>query len=102
VADDIAMMFAGEVVLTGTLDDIKDHHHRLILRFESPQSSAPKIPGVLSLTGSGREWTAICNGSRSEVTTSVRRAGGQVVAENTASLDEIFIARAGAKSAVNK
>ena len=99
VADDIAMMFAGEVVLTGTLDDIKEHHHRLILRFESPQSRAPKVPGVLSLTGSGREWTAICNGGRSEVIAAVARAGGRVVAEATASLDEIFVARAGEKSA---
>jgi len=96
VADDIAMMFAGEVVLTGTLDDIKDNHHRLILRFESPQPSAPKVPGVLSITGSGREWTAICNGRRSEVIACVARAGGSIVAEDTASLDEIFVARAGA------
>lgn len=98
VADDVAMMFAGEVVLTGTLDDIKDNHHRLILRFESPQSSAPKVPGILSLTGSGREWTAICNGRRSEVMAGVARAGGKIVAEDTASLDEIFVARASAKS----
>lgn len=99
VADDVAMMFAGEVVLTGTIDDIKDSHHRLILHFESPQSSAPKVPGVLSLTGSGREWTAICNGRRAEVMAGVARAGGKIVAEDNASLDEIFIARAGAKSA---
>ena len=98
VADDLAMMFAGEVVLTGKLDDIKENHHRLILHFESPQSCAPKVPGVLSLTGSGREWTAICNGSRSEVIAGVARSGGRVVAEATASLDEIFVARAGAKA----
>jgi len=98
VADDIAIMFAGEIVLAGTLDDIKDNHHRLILRFESPQASAPKIPGVLSLTGSGREWTVICNGSRAEVMASVARAGGKIMADDTASLDEIFIARAGAKN----
>jgi len=99
VADDIAMMFAGEVVLTGTLDDIKDNHHRLILHFESPPSSAPRVPGILSLTGSGREWTAICNGSRAEVIAGVARVGGRVVAEDVASLDEIFVARAGAKGA---
>jgi ABC-2 type transport system ATP-binding protein len=101
VADDIAMMFSGEIVLKGTLDDIKDNHHRLILRFESPQSAAPKVPGVLRLAGSGREWTAICNGKRPEVIAAVARAGGKVVAEDTASLDEIFVARAGAKAAGN-
>jgi len=99
VADDIAMMFAGNVVLAGTLDDIKENHHRLILRFESPQSIEPQVPGVLSLTGSGREWSAICNGGRSEVMAGVVRAGGKIVAEDTASLEEIFVAYAGAKSA---
>ena len=99
VADDIAMMFAGEVVLTGTLDDIKENHHRLILRFETPQAAAPRVPGVLSLAGGGREWTAICNGNRPEVIAAVARAGGKVVAEDTASLDEIFVARASAKGA---
>ena len=53
----------------------------------------------MSLTGSGREWTAICNGSRSEVIAGVARAGGRVVEENVASLDEIFVACAGAKGA---
>ena len=102
VADDIAMMFAGEVVLTGTLDDIKDNHHRLILCFETAQPVPPKIPGVLSLAGSGQEWTAICNGTRPEVIAAVARAGGKVVAEDTASLDEIFVARAAAKATGHK
>ena len=96
VADDIAMMFAGEVVLTGPLGEIIDNHHRLSLRFESPQSSAPKVPGVLRLTGSGREWTAICNGRRADVLAGVAGAGGKIVAEDPASLDEIVVARAGA------
>src|SRR5216117_1893996 len=34
VADDIAMMFDGRVVLSGTLDGIKEEHHRLVVRFE--------------------------------------------------------------------
>jgi ABC-2 type transport system ATP-binding protein len=98
VADDVAMMFNGQVVLSGTLDEIKESHHRLILRFESPQSAAPKVPGILSIAGSGREWTVICNGSRQETIAGVARAGGRVVAEDTPSLEEIFVARAGMKT----
>src|SRR5271165_1847931 len=37
VADDLAMMFNGQVVLAGALDDVKENHHRLVLRFDSPQ-----------------------------------------------------------------
>ena len=99
VADDVAMMFDGQVVLKGPLDQVKENHHRLVLRFESPQSTAPKVPGVLSITGSGLEWTVICNGSRQEAVAAAARLGGRVVLEETPSLDEIFVARAGGKIA---
>ena len=98
VADDVAMMFNGQIVLTGALDDVKENHHRLILRFNSPQSSAPIVPGVLRITGSGQEWTAICNGKREEAVAAAARVGGRVVAEDSPSLDEVFVAWAAAKS----
>ena len=98
VADDVAMMFDGRVVLAGALDDVKESHHRLVLRFDSPQSSAPKVPGVLSISGGGQEWTAICNGKRDKAVVAAARMGGRVVAEDSPSLDEIFVAWAGAKS----
>jgi hypothetical protein len=78
---------------------VKENHHRLVLRFDSPQLSAPKVQGVLSLTGSGQEWTAICNGQREQAVAAAARAGGRVVAESSPSLDEIFVAWAGAESA---
>jgi ABC-2 type transport system ATP-binding protein len=99
VADDVAMMFDGQVVLKGPLDEVKENHHRLVLRFDSPQAAAPKVPGVLSITGSGQEWTIICNGSRQETVAAAARLGGRVVLEETPSLDEIFVARAGGKVA---
>ncbi len=98
VADDLAMMFDGKVVLAGALDDVKESHHRLVLRFDSSQPAAPKVAGVLSISGSGQEWTAICNGRRDEAVAAVTRAGGRVVAEDSPSLDEIFVAWAGKKT----
>jgi len=98
VADDIAMMFNGKVVLTGPLDQVKASHHRLILRFDSAPPSPPQVPGVLSLTGSGREWTAICNGGRDEAVAAAARVGARVMAEESPSLDEIFVAWAGFKT----
>ena len=98
VADDVAMMFNGKVVLAGALDDVKESHHRLVFRFDSSQPSTLKVPGVLSLTGGGQEWTAICNGKRDEAVAAAARAGGRVVSEDAPSLDEIFVAWAGAKT----
>ena len=96
VADDVAMMFDGRLVLQGTLDGVKENHHRLVLRFDAPQQATPKITGALTISGSEREWTIICNGSRPEAVAVASRAGGRVVAEDAPSLDEIFVARAGA------
>jgi ABC-2 type transport system ATP-binding protein len=98
VADDLAMMVDGEVVFSGQLDDIKENHHRLVVRFESPQRVAPEIRGALSISGSGLEWTVICNASRQQTLAAAEKAGGRVVAEDSPSLDEIFIARAGKKT----
>jgi ABC-2 type transport system ATP-binding protein len=98
VADDLAVIFDGRVVLSGELENVKENHHRLVFRFDSPQASAPRFPGVLSLTGSGQEWTAICNGKRDEAVAAAARAGGRVVSEGSPSLDEIFVALAPTKS----
>jgi ABC-2 type transport system ATP-binding protein len=97
VADDVAMMFNGRVVLTGPLDTVRENHHRLVLRFDAPQKSPPRIPGVIGLSGSGQEWTVLCNGRRPEVLAATASLGGRVVAEASPSLDEIFVAWAGAK-----
>src|SRR5262249_55605351 len=67
VADDIAMMAEGRVVLCGQLDGIKDSHYQLTLRFESPLPRPPSLEGALSVTGCGREWTVLCNGERSKL-----------------------------------
>jgi ABC-2 type transport system ATP-binding protein len=94
VADDVAMMFDGRIAVEGPLDRIKESHHRLVLRFDAAQISAPKVPGALSVSGSGQEWTIVCNGSRPDTIAALAKLGGRVVAEATPSLDEIFCARA--------
>jgi len=98
VADDLAVMFDGRVVLSGELENVKATHHRLVFRFDSLQPSAPQFPGVLNLTGGGQEWTAICNGKRDQAVAAAGRIGGRVVSEGAPSLDEIFVAWAGARS----
>jgi ABC-2 type transport system ATP-binding protein len=98
VADDVAMMFNGQIVLSGTLDDVKLSHHRLVIRFDSPQSIAPKLRGMLSISGNGQEWTAICNGQLDQTVAELARMGARVVEEGSPSLDEIFVAVASTKA----
>jgi ABC-2 type transport system ATP-binding protein len=93
VCDYVAMMARGRVVFCGSLDEIKGTHHQLVLRFAVPQSTAPRLPGALHVTGSGVEWLALCNGARAELTAAAERLGARIVDERSPSLDEIFVAR---------
>jgi ABC-2 type transport system ATP-binding protein len=86
----VAMLHQGRLVLCGRLDEIKAAHRRITFRFEKPQSSPPAISGALRVAGAGREWSVICD---KPVQISQRT---EVIDEGEASLNEIFIARAGA------
>jgi ABC-2 type transport system ATP-binding protein len=96
VSDYVAMLHQGKLVLSGPLDAIKAQHRRITLRFETPQTKAPLIPGALSVNGAGREWTVICNRHRPELPTLTMSVGTQIVDEEAASLNEVFIAHANA------
>jgi len=95
VSDRIAMMDSGRFVLTGELAGLLESHHRLTLRFEKPPVQTPKLDGALSISGSGLEWTVLCNGAIPEIVMAAKILGAQVVAQEAASLDEIFLARIG-------
>jgi ABC-2 type transport system ATP-binding protein len=77
------------------LADLLEAHHRLTLRFDQPVTQPPRLAGALSIRGSGMEWTAVCNGALAELEAAAVRLGARVVAEETATLEEIFLAHVG-------
>jgi ABC-2 type transport system ATP-binding protein len=93
VSDQLAMMHNGRLVLCGPLEEIKQSHRRLVIRFDSPLLQAPAFDGAIAVTGAGQEWTVICNGV-GNVAAAANRLGGKVVSEHAPSLDEIFVAHA--------
>ena len=93
VCDQVALLHEGKVVLCSALDEIKQRHHRMTLRFPTPLSIPPTLSGALSISGSGLEWTAVCDGAREQLTASATQLGARIVEERTPSLDEIFVAR---------
>jgi ABC-2 type transport system ATP-binding protein len=95
VSDHVALIDQGKVALCAALDDVKEGHHRLTLRFDEPQARPPVLAGALSCEGGGREWTVVCNGRVGELRAAAARLGARVVAEAVPSLDEIFVARVG-------
>lgn len=98
VSDRVVMVKAGHVVLDDDLAAIKETHHRIALRLEEASPQPPSLAGVVAWTGSGRDWSALWHGDprllEAEVTISAH--GAKVVSREGASLDDIFVAHAGA------
>jgi ABC-2 type transport system ATP-binding protein len=95
VSDHIAMVHGGKIVLCGSLDEIKAQHRRFILHFEQTQPKRPEIAEAISVSGQGKEWTVICNGTRNEMPALASTLGARIVDERVPSLNEIFVAHAG-------
>lgn len=93
VADRVAMIHEGRVVVCDTLDEIKESHRRFTVRFVQPQLAPPALPGALSCVGEGHEWTFLCNGGAEQLKLEVVAIGGEIVDEASPSLDEIFVSR---------
>ncbi len=95
VSDHVAMIDRGRVVFSGDLDEVKEMHRRLTLRFEVPRPAPPALAGALAWEGSGREWTAVCAGRPAEFQRAAEACGARIVEERVPSLDEIFVAQVG-------
>jgi ABC-2 type transport system ATP-binding protein len=95
VADDVAMIHEGEVVMCASLEEIKVSHHFISLRFPEPIQERPQLQGVLSIEGKGREWTALCNGNLEDVCAKAKDMGCEVFQDEPPTLEDIFVARVG-------
>jgi ABC-2 type transport system ATP-binding protein len=93
MADWIAMIDRGRMVLCGPMDEIKSAYRRITLRFEEPRSQPPRLSGSLSCEGFGRDWTTVCTTPVDRVGGEAAHLGAQVIDEHVPSLDEIFVAR---------
>ena len=96
VSDHVAMLHQGKLVLSTPLESLLTSHHRLTIRFEQPQDSAPRFQSALSCHGEGREWSVLCNGQREQLEQELRELQAEIVDESSATLDEIFVARVNA------
>ena len=80
-------------MLTASMEELKEQHRRVTLRFEQSLASPPNLVGSLSSTGQGKEWTYFCNGELTQLRSAAAAIGATVVEEAPLTLDEIFISR---------
>lgn len=95
VADDVAMIHEGEIVMCDSLEDIRASHHFVTLRFPDSTPEQPQLPGALSIEGKGQEWTALCNGELDEVFARAKAMDCEIFEDMPPTLEDIFVARVG-------
>lgn len=95
VSDHVAMLDQGRLAFSAPMDEIKELHRRLTLRFEQSLGRPPELAGVLHWEGAGQEWTALVSGAAREWQAAAAQCGGRIVEERVPSLDEIFVAQFG-------
>ena len=101
VSDHVTMIRRGKIVLSAPLDDIRQSHRWVTVRFAESGLSPPAVTGVLQWDGAGREWTALHHGTggADELQAAIAARGASIVAERAATLDEIFVGHAGIEGA---
>lgn len=93
VADRVAIIHQGRIMLTASMDEIKEQHRRVTLRFDQALDHAPALVGTISSAGTGHEWTYVCSGERAQLRSAAAAIGATVVDDEALSLDEIFVSR---------
>ena len=102
VADHVAMLHHGRLVLNEPLDAVLARHRALTVRFSMAPASPPPWPGSLRWSGQGLEWTCLCDGELTQWRQAAAAAGATVVEERAPSLEEIFLARTKDQAARSK
>lgn len=94
MSDYILMIDNGKLVLEGELDEIKQQHQQLV--FSHPNSSfRPGIECLLSAEKRGNHWVGTAIGPIEQVRQQLNEMGAEIESLRNASLQEIFVARAG-------
>ncbi len=95
MSDHVTMLHQGRVTMSGPLDDARRSVRRSRVHFAEPFNRPPALDGVLLMEGGGRTWGAIHDAPLERFAASVQALGGEVVDSRGATLEEIFLARAG-------
>ncbi len=95
MADHVTMIHEGQIVLDGTLEQVRSVHARSQIRFAEPLEQPPEIAGALAVDGDGRSWSVVHDGVQERFLASVELNRGEVVKSREATLEEIFVARVG-------
>jgi ABC-2 type transport system ATP-binding protein len=95
MSDHVTLIDQGRVSISGALEEVRQGYQHSRLRFVDNLDRPPALDTALVTEGGGRVWSVIHSGSLEVFRNSVRARGGEVVESRDATLEEIFLARAG-------
>ena len=95
LSDHVTMIHQGKITLDSSLELINNNHHWSSIRFADPQNPLPLLEGVVAISGEGRSWSAVHEGSISAFQDAVKKIGGEVRESRHATLEEVFVSRVG-------
>ncbi|MES2627175.1 MAG: ABC transporter ATP-binding protein [Pseudomonadota bacterium] len=100
--DHVTMIQNGKITFNCDLDTIKETHFLTRVTFNDHQERPPEFSGALMTQGGGRSWSIVHANTPDTFNGEVYRRGGEVGESRNATLEEIFLARAGRSVRHNK
>jgi ABC-2 type transport system ATP-binding protein len=91
LADRVAILNHGRIILSDPLDTVLESFHRVTLRFDRSSDLAPSLVGAIESKGHGHEWTYVYRGDREQLIQAAKSLNAQIVHEVPLSLDDIFV-----------
>ena len=95
MSDHVTLVHQGRIALSGVLDDVRREYRRSRVHFAEHYEQPPVLDTALLMEGGGRTWSVVHSGSLEQFRHSVLARGGEIVESRDATLEEIFLARAG-------
>jgi ABC-2 type transport system ATP-binding protein len=95
MSDHVTLIHDGRIALSGALDEVRGAYRRSRVHFTEHFDRPPVLDTALVMEGGGRTWSVVHSGSLEQFRHSVAARGGEVVESRDATLEEIFLARAG-------
>jgi ABC-2 type transport system ATP-binding protein len=95
MSDHVTLIQNGRVTVSGELDKVRRRYRRSRVRFVEGFDHPPVLESALTIEGGGRMWSVVHAGPSEDFRLSVHAHRGEVVDSRDATLEEIFLARAG-------
>lgn len=93
VADVIAMIHEGRLVLCAPMDEIKARYRKLAVRLPEAVHKAPQLPGASGWEGADHDWTVLVEDHTPGFDEALAASGIQIMRDEPPSLEDVFVAR---------